>query len=91
MNRMNCVNSRKEWGGGGGGSVAPPPPPLKASCNFFSSRLLGLSEIGSPLHVRIAINVNTTQNSLVPQLMPIKPATQVQLYESTPSVHVPPF
>ena len=30
-------------------------------------------------------------NSLVPQLVPLNPATQVQLYESIPSVQVPPF
>ena len=40
---------------------------------------------------RIYKNVKTTFNSLVPQLVPLNPATQVQLYESTPSVHVPPF
>ena len=73
-----------------GGPIAPLPP-SRLRVTIFSPRLLGLSEIGSLLHVRIAINVNTTQNSLVPQLMPMKPATQVQLYESTPSVHVPPF
>ena len=36
-------------------------------------------------------NINTTRNSPIPHLVPLKPATQVQLYESTPSVHVPPF
>ena len=37
VNRMNCVESRR-----GGGRSDCPPPPLKASFNYFSSRLLGL-------------------------------------------------
>ena len=37
------------------------------------------------------IYVNTTQNSLLSQLVPLNPTTQAQVYESTPSLHVPPF
>ena len=36
-------------------------------------------------------NVNNTHYSLVPQLVPLKPSIQMQLYESIPSVQVAPF
>ena len=36
-------------------------------------------------------NVNNTHNSLVVQLVPLKPSIQMQLYESIPSVQVAPF
>ena len=41
--------------------------------------------------ITLSRNLSTTRNSLVPTMLPLNPAIQEQLYESTPSVQGPPF
>ena len=72
------------------GSYVIKPIFIKTACDVLPP-FIHPKMILQLLKIKALLHFNTRLNSLVPQVVPLNPVMQVQLYESLPSVHAPLF